>query len=39
LGGSHGRPQQFGEKKNILLLPGIEKQFRVRPEPGLVTTS
>jgi len=39
MGGSHGRPQQFGEEKNTLLLPGIEKQFRGRPEPGLATTS
>jgi hypothetical protein len=39
MGGSHGRSQQFGEEKNNLLLPGIEKQFCGRPESGLSTTS
>ena len=39
MGGSHGPSQQFGEEKNTLLLPGIEKQFRGRPEPGLANTS
>jgi len=39
MGGSYGRSQQFGEEKNILLLPGIEKQFCGSPELGLAITS
>ena len=36
---SQSRYGHFGEQKNLLLLPGIERKFLGRPAGSLVSTS